>query len=115
MQDEASPYHAGGQIDHEKLQWLRGLLDDDVSLAKAYAQIHRRHFENRAAASVVEAVVYELGIHGLAQLKKPNCRQRLGELSPEQLREALARLIKLRPKYPKITDKLLLRLEDLLP
>ena len=113
MQDDDRKYHAAG--DHGKLAWLRRLMDDSMSLTSAYYQIHRRHFEDRAAASTVEAVMYELRTHGLAQLVKPNCQRRLGELSGEQLREVMARLIKLRPQYPKIDDALLLELEERLP
>src|SRR5262252_9518325 len=115
MQQDDGPYHARGQFGHEKT-WLRTLRDDgNVSLERAYYEIHRRHFEGRAAASTVEAVVYELRTYGLVQLKKPNCQRRLGDLSGEPLREVIARLIKLRPQYPKIDDMLLLQLEDRLP
>ena len=99
----------------DHLDFLRRLMEPDVSLAQAYAEIHRRHFRDHAAASTAEAVVYELRTHGLAQLKKPNCRRRLGELPPEQLREVLARLIRLRPQYPKIDDALLVQLDERLP
>lgn len=90
-------------------------MDDNVSLASAYYQIHRHHFADHAAASTAEAAVYELRTHGLAQLRKPNCQRRLGALSPEQVREVIARLIKLRPQYSKIDDEMLLQLEERLP
>ena len=115
MQRDDDGYHARGQIGHEKLAWLRALLDDSVSLTSAYYRIHQHHFRDHAAQSTVEAVVYELRTYGLAQLKKPNCQRRLGDLSGEQLREVIARLIRLRPQYSKIDDKLLLQLEDRLP
>ena len=100
----------------EHLEFLRELMaDDNLSLEAVYCKIHQRHFRDHAAASVIEAVVYELRTHGLAQLKNPHCRRRLGELSPEQMCEVLARLIKLRPQYPKIDDELLLQLEERLP
>jgi hypothetical protein len=112
--DTASRVH-GGRIDRDKLRWLRALLDDNVSLAKAFAEIHQWHFEGHTAASTVEALMLGLRERGVAALKEAPVQERLGELPSEQLREVLARLIRLRPKYPKITDKLLLRLEDLLP
>jgi hypothetical protein len=115
QQDDKRSYHATGRTDHEKLQWLRGLLDNNVSLASAYYQIHRHHLADHAAASTAEAVVYELRTHGLAQLRKPNCQRRLGALAPDQLREVIARLIRLRPQYPKLDDELLLQLEERLP
>jgi len=101
--------------DDDKIVWLRSLLDDSVSLTQAHAEMYQRHFHGRAAVSTVEAVIYELRSCGLAQLKKPNCQRRLGDLSGEQLREVIARLIRLRPQYSKINDELLLQLEDRLP
>jgi transposase len=66
-----------------------------------------------ASPSTVEALMYELRESGLDAVKAPNCRRRLGELSREQIKEVLTRLIKRRPRHPKITDELLLRIEDL--
>jgi hypothetical protein len=71
--------------------------------------------EDRAATATIEAIMWELRTHGLAQLKKPNCQRRLDALSPGQLREVIARLIKLRPHYSKISDELLLQLGERLP
>jgi len=75
------------------------MLDEKAHYHIGEARVHGRI--DRAAESTVETVVYELRTYGLAQLKKPNSQWRLGELSPEQLREVLARLIRLRPQYPK--------------
>jgi len=61
----------------------------------------------------VEAVMYELKESGLDALKAPNARRRLGDLSQKQHREVLARLVKLRPRYPKITDELLVHIDEL--
>jgi hypothetical protein len=66
-----------------------------------------------AAPTTVEAVMYELREDGLDAVKVSNCRRRLAALSRDQIREVLTRLIKLRPRYPKITDELLLRIESL--
>jgi hypothetical protein len=66
----------------------------------------------RAAASTVEALMYELRTHGLAALAGPNCRRRFSELSQLQLVEVIERLMKLRPKYPAITDELLFQLGE---
>jgi hypothetical protein len=62
----------------------------------------------------LEALVYEPRTHGLAALEHPNCLRRLDDVSTTQLREVLARLIKLRPGHPAITDDLLLKLGGLL-
>jgi hypothetical protein len=61
----------------------------------------------------VEAVMYELREYGLNALKAPNARERLGTLSRKQHREVLARLIRLRPRYSKISDELLVYVEGL--
>jgi hypothetical protein len=66
-----------------------------------------------AAPTTVEAVMFELREDGIEALKAPNCRRRLSDLSAKQIREVLSRLIRLRPRYPKITDELLIRIEGL--
>ena len=58
----------------------------------------------------VEAVVYDLSTTGLEALLEPNCQRRLRELSPQQLRDVLRRLVGLRPRHPKINDALLTRI-----
>jgi hypothetical protein len=69
--------------------------------------------EKDAPTATVEAVMFELREDGLDALKAPNCKRRIGDLSKRQLAEGLARLIKLRPRYSKISDDLLLYVEDL--
>jgi len=64
---------------------LRALLDDNVSLDRAYALINAHHFRGRAAESTVEALVYDLREHGLDALKRPGNARRLSDLSDEQL------------------------------
>jgi hypothetical protein len=66
-----------------------------------------------APQTTVEAVMYELREDGLAALKVPNCQRRLIDLCPEQLDGVIGRLIKLRPKYPEITDELLAVLDEM--
>jgi hypothetical protein len=67
-----------------------------------------------AAQSIVDAVAYELRTYGVPQLAKPATQARLADLSSAQLRAVIAQLIRLRPKYPAITDELLLKLGGLL-
>ena len=86
------------------------------TLQEIYEAAMRRQREAYGAApTTVEALMYELRTNGLAALAGPNCRRRLSELSQPQLLEVIGRLIKLRPRYPAITDQLLLRLRELLP
>jgi hypothetical protein len=99
----------------DKRERLRRLLDDDVTLERAYYEIKRRHFQGRAATSSIEAFVVGLRERGTAALREPEIQCRPGELSVEQFREVIARLIKLRPQYRAISDELLLQLEERLP
>lgn len=62
--------------------------------------------------ATMDALIYELRTHGLPQLGKVNCRRRLSDLSTPQVRELIASLIRLRPKYPAITNELILKLGD---
>jgi hypothetical protein len=96
MHDDDRPYHASGQAGHEKLRWLRALVDDNVTLAAAYHAIHREHFEGRAAASIVEALMLGLRERGVAALKEAPVQQRLAALSESQLHEVCERLQKLK-------------------
>jgi hypothetical protein len=67
----------------------------------------------RAAQSTMDALIYELRTYGIAQLAKPNCRRRLGDLSAGQGQELLAALLRLRSRYPAITDELILEIGDI--
>jgi hypothetical protein len=72
------------------------------------------HKQYGAAGSTVEALMYELRTLGLAALAGPNCRRRVSELSPDQVRAVIERLDRLRPNYPAITDDLILTIGELL-
>lgn len=85
------------------------------SLERLWRELNDPHRFGRAAHSTVEAVMHELRTYGIAQLKKPNCQRRLSELSNAQVRKVIERLERLRPKYPAITDELLLVLAELRP
>jgi hypothetical protein len=66
-----------------------------------------------APQSTFNALHYELRSRGLAALEDPSCRQRLVELSDEQLRELIAGLLRTRAKFPDVTDELLLSLDGI--
>jgi hypothetical protein len=63
--------------------------------------------EREAPDSTYQAAFYELRTHGVAQLSKPNCQRRLGDLSHGQLKTLIAGLQKWRGQYPNISDELL--------
>src|SRR5262249_28667745 len=81
-----------------ELARLRALLDDSVSLERAYAEIHARHFAGRAAESTVEALMLGLRERGTAALQELKVRGRLVQLSEGQLREVAGRLGNRKPK-----------------
>jgi hypothetical protein len=60
-----------------------------------------------AAPTTVEAVMHSLRERGEAAMAEPACQRRLAELSAGQVRDVIERLGRLRPKYPAITDNLL--------
>jgi hypothetical protein len=101
------------QVEPERLAQLRRLLNENVSLERAWAELNQQRRDG-ASQSAVEALVFELRTHGLTALQHPNCLRRLDDVSATQLREVTARLIRLRPKYPAISDDLLLKLGGLL-
>jgi hypothetical protein len=97
------------EIPPEDLARLRRLMNDDVSLERAWAEINHaaRERYNEAPEATYNAVVYELRTHGLPQLKNQNCQRRLSHLSTAQLKNLIASLQQWRSQYPKVTDELL--------
>jgi hypothetical protein len=87
---------------------------DKMSLGALWDALNDPRRWPRAAQSTVDAVAYELRTYGLPQLAKPATQARLSDLSNAQVRHIIACLIRLRPKYPTITDDLLLKLGGLL-
>jgi hypothetical protein len=80
------------------------------------AQARRRHSPQcdppRAAKSTFDACLFELREYGIKQLANPSCRRRLAELSSKQVAELLNALVRLRSRYPNITDDLLFELGE---
>jgi hypothetical protein len=66
----------------------------------------------RAARSTFDACLFELREYGINQLADPSCRRRLADLSSKQVAELLTVLVRLRPRYPNITDDLLFELGE---
>jgi hypothetical protein len=88
----------------------RRLLADQVSLERVWAEVNACE---DAAASMVEAVMHAARAHGVAAIATN--RERLFELSPNQLEDVVVRLSRVRPRYPATTDHLLELLTELLP
>jgi hypothetical protein len=87
--------------------WCAAVHDGMDRRAKARARP-----QPRTPQVTIEALVYQLREHGLPELAKPDCQERLAALSSDQLRELIGRLMGLRPKYLAITDDLLLALGE---
>jgi hypothetical protein len=92
-----------------RLGHLRARMADDVSLERAWRELNSAPC---AAASTVEALMFSLRERGAAALSEADCRHRLADLSSVQIREVIARLMKLRSRYPAITDDLLFLLGE---
>ena len=60
-----------------------------------------------APQATVDALLFELRENGFAQLEKPTCLRRLADLSTAQLREINGALVRLKPRYQKITQELI--------
>jgi hypothetical protein len=70
------------------------------------AALRRQREFYGAPSTTVEALMHELRTLGLGALAGSNCRRRLAELNREQLQDMIRRLMRLRPRYPAITDEL---------
>jgi hypothetical protein len=93
----------------QELARLRALLDNSVSLERAYAEINARHFAGRAAESTVEALMLGLRERGTSALAEPATRQRLRQLNAGQIDELGDRLQRLssRPWSPEDIQQLI--------
>ena len=93
------------ETQEQRLARLRKLMADDVSLERAHHALQQHHFQGRAAAATVEALVFGLRERGTAALREAKVRRRIGELSEQQLHEVCGRLQKLNPEMPWSADK----------
>jgi hypothetical protein len=75
---------------------------------------HERWQAYGAPQATFDALLYELRTHGLPQLRNPDCRRRLGDVSDAQLEDLIAALIRLQPNYYNITDELILALDGII-
>jgi len=81
--------------DDPKLERLRRLLDDDVSLERAYVVLNEGA---EAPAVTVEALMYSLRERGIKALAESDTKRRLAALSDEQAVEVGNRLLKPKPE-----------------
>src|SRR5262245_40998762 len=81
------------ETDPADLQRLRILLDPNVTLDRAYAEIQAHYRRQGAALSTVEAVMWSLRTRGVAALREPDTRRRIAQLSEQQIIEVGDRLL----------------------
>jgi hypothetical protein len=79
--------------DRLRLERLRRLLADDVSLERAWREVNTAHIRGRAADSAVEALMFSLR-SGIGALTDPKTVRQLCELSDAQTRQIAVRLQK---------------------
>jgi hypothetical protein len=82
------------QLESAEILRARRLLDESVSLERAWSEIQASR--GRATALTVEALLSSLRAGGVA-LACPHARRRLAELTETQLHEVCARLQKIEP------------------
>jgi hypothetical protein len=70
------------------LDWLRRLLDDDVTLAAASAKLRK---DRPTPAIAVEALMYSMR-RGVNELTQPDTQRRLSELNNDQLETVCLRV-----------------------
>jgi len=77
-----------------RLERLRRLLDDDISLERAW---HEPNQMSGAPAATVEALAYSLR-RGVGELTKPSTLRRLSELAESQIKSVCRRVQNFRPE-----------------
>jgi hypothetical protein len=73
---------------------------------------HRKR-QQGAPETTVDALMFSLRSRGLEALSEPITQQRLSELSKAQAAEIIVRLHRLRGKYPKVCDRLIVRVGEI--
>jgi hypothetical protein len=86
------------EAESERLTQLRRLLDDNVSLERAWSEINWRGRHSGAAQITVEALMFSLRSRGLRALSESDTQRRLSELDDAQVPEVVVRLQKLKPE-----------------
>jgi hypothetical protein len=89
-------------------QCQRSMLDAWEKLDHAQAvPVARQPRRPEAPVSTFQSVLYTLRTRGTAALAEPRCRQRLFDLSADQVAELVAALMRLKPRCPAISEELL--------
>jgi hypothetical protein len=86
----------------------------EMSVGPLWSRLNHSSRWPKAPRSTYDAALYELREHGITQLTKPNCQRRLAMLSPKQLDDVIAALLRLQPLYQTITNELIATLREML-
>jgi hypothetical protein len=84
------------EIEPDRLARLHRLMERNVSLDRAWAELNR--MSGRAADASVGALMFGFRSRGVSALEEPDTLRRLSQLSDGQLREVAVRLQKLKPE-----------------
>jgi hypothetical protein len=87
---------------------------DQMSVGALWDRLNDPRRWPEAPQSTYDAALFELREYGITQLEKPNCQRRLAVLSPKQLEDVIAALLRLQPRYQTITDELIATLREML-
>jgi len=99
-QAAAAEYHnknrqSAARIEPERLQRPRPLMNNDVSLERAWSELNDQRRRGEAAAATLEALVCSLR-RGVDAVADPDTARRLAELSDDQLLKVGERLRRLK-------------------
>jgi hypothetical protein len=109
LQAAAVAYGLVDKLGQDAVQaWIAAAFAD---LAADADNVSIRPERARAPGATVEALMFSLRERDIAALSDRACRRRLADLSTDQVRGVIARLIALRSRYP-ITDELLFKLGE---
>jgi hypothetical protein len=89
----------------------------EISFECLWDELNAAAQQGRASSSTYEAIAYALRERGLAALDRDVNRQRLAQLSEQQLKDLIVRMRREQSRYPAapITDALLCFLAEVLP
>jgi hypothetical protein len=74
--------------------------------------VKRRSEQHCAPETTVDALMFSLRSRGMAALDEPITKKRLSELSKAQAADVIVRLHRLRGKYPKVCDRLIVKVRE---
>lgn len=91
-------------------------IEQSFSLYGGYeATLRERRERYGATIATVENLMFSLREQGEPALRSAVNQRRLSELTPDQLREVIERLDRMRTKFSAVTDELLLRIWEKIP